>query len=144
MGVAGVVVQALMLVEARRRQVEAQIDTRGVPDDLQVRADPQRLEQVLVNLLLNALDAVADSAQRRVNVTTCRVDGRVRIVVRDSGSGIEAATLPHLFEPFFTTKSVGQGLGLAISRMIASELGGSLDARNGDGGAEFTLELEKA
>jgi two-component system C4-dicarboxylate transport sensor histidine kinase DctB len=145
-GVAGVVVQALMLVEARRRQVEAQIDTRGVPDDLQVRADPQRLEQVLVNLLLNALDAVADSAQRRVNVTACRVDGRVRIVVRDSGSGIEAATLPHLFEPFFTTKSVGQGLGLglAISRMIASELGGSLDARNGDGGAEFTLELEKA
>jgi two-component system C4-dicarboxylate transport sensor histidine kinase DctB len=90
---------------------------------------------------------VADSAQRRVNVTACRVDGRVRIVVRDSGSGIDAATLPHLFEPFFTTKSVGQGLGLglAISRMIASELGGSLDARNSDGGgAEFTVELEGA
>lgn len=146
-GVAGVVVQALMLVEARRRQVEAQIDTRGVPDDLQVWADPQRLEQVLVNLLLNALDAVAESAEKLVDVSASRADGRVRIVVRDRGSGIAAATLPHLFEPFFTTKSVGQGLGLglAISRMIASELGGTLDARNGDGGgAEFTVELEEA
>ncbi len=146
-GVAGTVVQALMLVEARRRQVEAQIDVQGVPDDLRVQGDPQRLEQVLVNLLLNALDAVAESEERLVQVSACRMDGRVRIVVRDSGSGIAVGTLPHLFEPFFTTKSAGQGLGLglAISRMIASELGGSLDARNSDGrGAEFTVELEEA
>ncbi len=145
--VAGVVVQALMLVEVRRRQVGAQIDVLGVPDDLQVWADPQRLEQVLVNLLLNALDAVAESADKRVNVYASRADGRGRILVRDSGNGIDSATLPHLFEPFFTTKSAGQGLGLglAISRMIANELGGSLDARNGDGGgAEFTVELEEA
>lgn len=145
--VAGLVMQALMLVEARRRQVEAQIDTRGVSDGLRVLADPQRLEQVLVNLLLNALDALADSAEKRVDVSASRAGGRVRIVLRDSGCGIAETALPHLFEPFFTTKAVGQGLGLglAISRMIASELGGSLDARNSDaGGAEFTVELEEA
>lgn len=145
--VAGLVVQALMLVEARRRHVGAQIDTQGVPADMRVRADPQRLEQVLVNLLLNALDAVTEAPEKRIGVSASRVDGRVRIVVRDSGGGIAEAALPHLFEPFFTTKSAGQGLGLglAISRMIASELGGSLDARNGDaGGAEFTVELEEA
>ncbi len=145
--VAGLVVQALMLVEARRRQVEAQIDTQGVPGDLRVRADPQRLEQVLVNLLLNALDALAEAPDKRIEVAASRAVGRVRIVVRDSGCGIAEAALPHLFEPFFTTKSAGQGLGLglAISRMIASELGGSLDACNsGAGGAEFTVELEEA
>ena len=145
--VAGVVVQALMLVEARRRQIEALIDTQGVPDGLHVWADPQRLEQVLVNLLLNALDALAESKEKRIGISASRADGRVRIVVRDSGGGISGNVLPHLFEPFFTTKSTGQGLGLglSISRMIASELGGSLDARNGGaGGAEFTVELEEA
>ena len=145
--VAGVVVQALMLVEARRRQIEALIDTQGVPDGLHVWADPQRLEQVLVNLLLNALDALAESKEKRIGISASRADGRVRIVVRDSGGGITGTVLPHLFEPFFTTKSTGQGLGLglSISRMIASELGGSLDARNGGaGGAEFTVELEEA
>lgn len=145
--VAGVVVQALMLVEARRRQIEALIDAQGVPDGLHVWADPQRLEQVLVNLLLNALDALAESKEKRIVISASRADGRVRIVVRDSGGGISGNVLPHLFEPFFTTKSTGQGLGLglSISRMIASELGGSLDARNGGaGGAEFTVELEEA
>ena len=144
---ADVIDQSLMLVEARRRQVKASIDTQGVPDGLQVWADPQRLEQVLVNLLLNALDALADSEERRVDVSASRIDGRVRVVVRDSGGGIAESVLPHLFEPFFSTKSTGQGLGLglSISRMIASELGGSLDARNGvTGGAEFTVELEEA
>ena len=82
-----------------------------------------------------------------IEISASRADGRVRIVVRDSGGGITGTVLPHLFEPFFTTKSTGQGLGLglSISRMIASELGGSLDARNGGaGGAEFTVELEEA
>ena len=145
--VAGLVVQALMLVEARRRQVAAQIDTQGVPDGLSVWADPQRLEQVLVNLLLNALDASTESVEKRVDVSASRTGGRVRIIIRDGGCGIADEALPHLFEPFFTTKAAGQGLGLglAISRMIASELGGDLNARNGEaGGAEFTVELEEA
>jgi two-component system C4-dicarboxylate transport sensor histidine kinase DctB len=145
--VAGVVDQALMLVDARRKHVEARIDTQGIPGDLQAVADLQRLEQVLVNLLLNALDAVAGTAQRRIIVLAERCGGRVSILVRDSGPGIPDEILPHLFEPFFTTKAAGQGigLGLAISRMITTELGGSLEVRNHEeGGAEFTVTLEGA
>ena len=145
--VAGVLYQALMLVEVRRRQTDAPIDTRGVSGDLRVLADPQRLEQVLVNLLLNALDAVSESTARQITVLAEQSERQVRITVRDSGPGIPESVLPHLFEPFFTTKSAGQGLGLglAISRMIATELGGRLDARNReDGGAEFTVTLEGA
>ena len=145
--VAGVVDQALMLVEARRRKIDAQIDVQGISAGLCAWADPQRLEQIVVNLLLNALDAVAESENRVVLVAACRDGKAVRISVRDSGSGLPEAVVPHLFEPFFTTKAAGQGLGLglAISRMIAAELGGSLDARNHEmGGAEFSLILEAA
>ncbi|MDR1935213.1 MAG: GHKL domain-containing protein [Candidatus Accumulibacter sp.] len=145
--VAGVVYQALMLVETQRKRSEARIDARGVADGLRAWADAQRLEQVLVNLLLNAIDAVRESAERRISLSAERRGEEVRIVVRDSGPGIPRAALPRLFEPFFTTKPAGQGigLGLAISRMIASELGGRLDARNHqEGGAEFTVTLEGA
>jgi two-component system C4-dicarboxylate transport sensor histidine kinase DctB len=143
--VAGTVDQMLMLVETRRKRIGARIDTCGIPGDLHVLADAQRLEQVLVNLLLNALDAISESVSRWIMIGAER-DGRwVRIVFRDSGPGIPEAVLPHLFEPFFTTKEAGHGLGLGlpISRMIAVELGGSIEARNLDeGGAEFTVILE--
>jgi two-component system C4-dicarboxylate transport sensor histidine kinase DctB len=144
--VAGVVDQALMLVDARRKHVEARIETR-IPGDLEAVADMQRLEQVLVNLLLNALDAVAGMRERRVMVFARTSLGQVSIAVRDSGSGVPDEVLARLFEPFFTTKAAGQGigLGLAISRMITTELGGCLDVRNPpEGGAEFTVTLERA
>jgi two-component system C4-dicarboxylate transport sensor histidine kinase DctB len=145
--VAGVVYQALMLVETQRKRSEARIDTK-VPDDLRVWADPQRLEQVLVNLLLNAVDAVSECelTRRRINVLAEQRDGQVRILVHDSGPGIPEAVSSRLFEPFFTTKPAGRGigLGLSISRMIMTELGGCLDVRNHEeGGAEFAVTLEK-
>ena len=145
--VAGVVGQALMLVEPRRRKLNAFIDVSELPGDLEVWADAQRLEQVLVNLLLNGLDAVADAEVKRVEIRVHSTTDGVRIVVHDCGPGIPAEVLPHLFEPFFTTKSSGQGLGLglAISRMIVSGFGGRIDVRNPDaGGAEFVVVLEKA
>lgn len=139
--------QAAMLVESRRRQHHANISLPEATGDLQVLADPQRLEQVLVNLLLNALDAVAESAQPRIDVLVRTGDKTVTLTVRDYGPGIPENVLPHLFEPFFTTKSSGQGLGLglAISRMIVLELGGHIDVANRDGnGADFCVTLEKA
>ncbi|MDR2112791.1 MAG: sensor histidine kinase [Candidatus Accumulibacter sp.] len=145
--IASVVYQALMLIEPQRKRSGALIDTRGVPEGLRGWADQQRLEQVLVNLLLNAVDAVSESPERRIDILAERRGGQVRIVVRDSGPGIPEAVWPRLFEPFFTTKAMGRGigLGLAISRMIATELGGCLDARNREeGGAEFTVTLEGA
>jgi two-component system C4-dicarboxylate transport sensor histidine kinase DctB len=147
MHIAGALNQALMLVESQRRQIDAVIDIQPFPHELQVWADPVRLEQVLVNLLRNALDAVADLPERRIAVTVLRNVPEVHLTLRDSGPGIADEALPRLFEPFYTTKSAGQGLGLglAISRMIITELGGRLDVRNPeDGGAEFTVVLEEA
>ncbi|MDR2637838.1 MAG: hypothetical protein LBB55_05820, partial [Zoogloeaceae bacterium] len=112
--VAGVVDQALMLVEARRRRLDARID-REIPGDLWVLADPQRLEQVLVNLLLNALDAVSGAATRQVTLAAGRSGKQAWIGVRDSGPGIAEAVRPRLFEPFFTTKAAGRGLGLGLA-----------------------------
>jgi two-component system C4-dicarboxylate transport sensor histidine kinase DctB len=147
--VATVVDQALMLVEARRRRAGARIVV-DTPDDVEALAEPQRLEQVLVNLLLNALDVVAEAGEadeKRVVVSVHSVERRVHILVRDNGPGIAEDILPRVFEPFFTTKPAGRGLGLGltISRMIVAELGGDLDVRNHEaGGAAFIVRLEKA
>jgi two-component system C4-dicarboxylate transport sensor histidine kinase DctB len=130
-----------------------------------VRCEDLRLEQVLINLIGNALDAVAScDAPRIVIELDARADA-VELVVRDNGPGIAADALPHLFEPFFTTKETGHGLGLglAISSAIARDYGGTLAARNrvapivADGpeggtqadadrshGAEFVLTLRRA
>lgn len=145
--VLNVVCQAAMLVESRRRATEATITLPEIPETLAVLADPQRLEQVLVNLLLNALDAVATASVRQVTLLAAGDAERVRITVQDSGAGIPENALAHLFEPFFTTKSSGQGLGLglSISRMIVQELGGTIEAHNREnGGADFCITLDRA
>lgn len=144
---ADVLNQTLMLVETERRRVDATIEVLPYPEDLQVLSGPIRLGQVLVNLLRNALDAVVGLPERRITVTIDRNGTEVAVTIRDSGPGIPPEILPRLFEPFFTTKPPGQGLGLGlpISRVIITELGGSLDARNHEsGGAEFTVTMEAA
>jgi two-component system C4-dicarboxylate transport sensor histidine kinase DctB len=142
-----VISQAVMMVEPRRRQIMAQIDLPEIPDDIMVLADVQRLEQVLVNLLLNGLDAVAEAGDKRIEISVTCGNGQASLVIHDHGPGIPTEVLPHLFEPFFSTKSSGQGLGLglAISRLIIAELGGRIDARNHETcGAEFSVVLEEA
>ena len=143
----GVICQAAMLVESRRQQLDATIVLPDISEGLRVLADPQRLEQVFVNLLLNALDALADLPVRRIEILVQETGCHVIATVRDGGTGIPESTLPHLFEPFYTTKSSGHGLGLglAISRMIVEELGGEIAATNRpEGGADFCITLEKA
>jgi two-component system C4-dicarboxylate transport sensor histidine kinase DctB len=143
--------QALMLVESRRRQVGVTVVAAPVPADLAVWANAVRLEQVLVNLIRNAIDATAEapqSASAAVHVGVEPDEKWVRITVRDFGAGIPADVLPRLFEPFFTTKDEGQGLGLglAISLAIVEDFGGRLtghNAQDGNGGAQFIIELER-
>jgi two-component system C4-dicarboxylate transport sensor histidine kinase DctB len=139
--------QALLLVETERLRIDATMEVQPFPDDLLILSGPIRLGQVLVNLLRNALDAVADLPVRRITVTIERNETEVAVAIRDSGPGIAPEVLSRLFEPFFTTKPPGQGLGLGlpISRVIITELGGSLNARNHEsGGAEFTVTMEAA
>ena len=139
--------QALMLVEPHRRQVDASILIATESDHITVSGDMQRLEQILVNLLNNALDAVADTSPGTIEISVSDHHGQVKVSVSDSGQGLAEETLAHLFEPFYTTKPSGQGLGLGlyISRVIAGELGGRLEVKNsGTGGAEFSIILEAA
>jgi two-component system C4-dicarboxylate transport sensor histidine kinase DctB len=139
---------ALFLLEQRLRQAQLRPRIDLPPQEIHAWCDPNRLEQVLVNLLRNALDAMEQPGQHASQPALeigARLEGRrVRIWVRDRGPGISAEAAPHLFEPFFTTKDAlsGLGLGLAISAGIVADFGGSLTGANHpDGGAVFTLDI---
>src|SRR5208283_4866019 len=112
-----------------------------------VRGDRVHLQQVLLNLLLNAMDTMNDSASdgRRITVRVQAVGTQVEVAVSDTGHGIPADKLAHVFEPFFSTKPNGLGMGLAISRGIIEAHGGRLWANNNKaGGATFTITLPVA
>jgi two-component system C4-dicarboxylate transport sensor histidine kinase DctB len=138
---------ALFLLNQRTREQAVIIEEEWPGRDVWVLGDSTRLEQVIVNLAANAMDAMVGEAQPHMTIAITEVGDQVRIAVRDNGPGIPEQHLPRLFEPFFTTKESGQGLGLGlvISIGIARELGGDLTAANRpEGGAEFVLHLQKA
>ena len=132
---------ALSMMEPQLKTRKVAI-TRTLPSDpALIFGDRLRLEQVIINLLRNALDATKGVDDPSVEVTLTVTDA-VRLIVRDNGAGIE--DLDALFEPFYTTKQPGDGvgLGLAISSGIVTDLGGRLTARNGaKGGAVFEMTL---
>ncbi len=138
---------ALALLEARIRAEGVRVRTDIPEPARRVRAEPIRLEQVLLNLLGNALDAVATSERREVAVSAAAADGQVRLAVSDSGCGIPPGAIEHVFDPFFTTKEVGEGLGLglSISYNIVKDFGGSMRVASEPGrGTTFTVVLERA
>jgi C4-dicarboxylate-specific signal transduction histidine kinase len=109
-----------------------------------VRGDRVQLQQVVLNLVQNAMEAMTDLDDRRGTVTVrCQVkDGQIGVSVRDSGPGLKAGAEDMIFEPFYTTKPGGMGMGLSIVRSIVEAHGGSIRAANDDvGGAilEFVL-----
>ncbi|MCP1483147.1 two-component system C4-dicarboxylate transport sensor histidine kinase DctB [Pseudomonas chlororaphis] len=139
---AAVVDQALQLLDTRLR--DEQVDTRlQLTRPAWVRGDAIRLEQVLINLLRNALDAMRDKPLKHLEIRLEADQQLWSLSVIDSGGGIAEEQLPNVFDPFFTTKPVGDGLGLglAVSYAIVHELGGRLSAGNQGQGAIFTLSL---
>lgn len=137
--------QALELLGPRIRSEGVEVFCQ-VPADAWVSGDAIRLEQVLINLLNNALDAMQGRALRQLRIEARREVQGWRLSVADSGGGIAPEHLDQVFEPFFTTKPVGQGLGLglAVSYGILRDLGGSLEVRNDAQGAVFELQLAAA
>lgn len=134
---------ALFIVERRIVLEHVRLDVR-MPDDVRALGDANRLEQVLVHLFTNALDAMAGGASPCLMVDVQRKQDRVVICVSDNGAGMTEDVAGHLFELFFTTKDqgAGLGLGLVISAQIVREFGGSLSGTNGaKSGAQFTVEL---
>jgi signal transduction histidine kinase len=111
---------------------------------LRVKGDPIQLQQVVLNAIMNAIDAVSESQskKREVVVATSVSNDRAEILVGDSGPGIAADRLKEIFDPFFTTKEQGMGMGLAIARTIVEAHHGQITAENGSsGGAVFRIKL---
>lgn len=137
---------AIDLVEPHMRAHKVSVALKVPQRRVMVLGGALRLEQVVVNLLTNAADAMAETGGE-ISVTMTVENGLAILCVRDQGNGVAPEHLEAIFDPFFTTKDVGQGLGLGLSIAynIARDFGGSLRARNHeDGGAEFTLSLQVA
>jgi two-component system sensor histidine kinase HydH len=106
-----------------------------------IEADSGQLQQILVNLILNALDAMPRGGKLNLSIALDRTK-HVEIVVKDSGPGISKEIMPRLFEPFVTGKETGSGLGLVVSKRIAEDHGGGISASNPpEGGACFVVRL---
>jgi len=129
--------------EALHRNIH--IETDLAPDLPRVTTDGNQLQQVILNVLDNALDAVAQDGQIWVSTAAAEC-GEVLLTIRDDGPGMSAETLNHIFEPFYTTKSVGEGtgLGLSICFSIIEKLGGRIEVRSAPGeGSTFTIRLPR-
>lgn len=134
---------ALALIGAREQGIEVDValDSRAES----VFAAGVQVQQVLVNLIRNAVEAMAASSTRRLEIRTQRLSQEmVQVSVSDSGQGLDAATAGRLFEPFFSTKGDGMGLGLSICRTIIESLGGSIWAEAEAGGMTFNFTLLSA
>jgi len=125
-----------------------EVETLLTEDLPLIEGDPVQIQQLLVNLVSNAFDAMKQTppGRRKVEISTAgNVDGEVRLTVRDHGSGIPTEVQDRLFDQFFTTKEQGLGMGLAIVRSIVEAHGGQIDAENvADGGARFYFTLPVA
>jgi len=133
--------------EIQQERITMRLDLPRRP--LPVYADSIQIEQVIVNVMQNAIDALRDapSDRREIQLQVGATKGMAQVAVRDSGTGVPAAATEHMFEPFFTTKPTGLGMGLAISRSIIEAHGGRVWVkRRADGGpgttVAFTLPLQ--
>jgi two-component system sensor kinase FixL len=139
---------AVSLIRMEALQQEVEIETRIDPSLPAVLADRIQIEQVLLNLLRNAMDAMeaANTEQRSIVVEARRNGSRsIEVYVADSGPGVSAEMADTVFEPFVTTKPLGMGMGLSISHSIVESHGGSLRMARGVGsGAIFLFDLPTA
>jgi PAS domain S-box-containing protein len=142
-----VVASALSLIEEPLRHLGIEIDVALCPDDLRVCGNAIHLEQVLINFLSNARDAVSAASVKKVAVRTARRGEWIDVSVQDSGCGMTDEHRSRIFDPFFTTKEVGKGtgLGLSISYGIIKDHGGTIDVSSHPGeGSTFTITLPVA
>lgn len=135
---------ALALVNGDGRDVD--FSSQIAPECESVLVVPIQIQQVLVNLIRNALEAMQGSRNKRLRVTSaCHDDGMVRISVSDSGPGLDPHVAKRLFHPFVSTKASGMGLGLSICQTIINAHGGKIWARPSElGGTEFSFTLKSA
>jgi signal transduction histidine kinase len=134
------------VVNSSLKQIQTQIEKRGldlrrnIDDQVFIEGDREKIHQVLLNLLLNAVDASRPGTSIMVTLRKDSSANKAQVTIDDSGEGIRESDLPKVFEPFFTTKSSGTGLGLAIAKNIMDNHGGTITLENNrNGGATVTL-----
>jgi C4-dicarboxylate-specific signal transduction histidine kinase len=139
-----VIERSLLLVQEQLRLRAIEVELELCPDELIVLANPIQLEQVFINLLTNARDALSEAKRKTIRIASSRDDERIRITFSDTGPGIPRELQQRIFDPFFTTKEVGTGtgLGLSITYSILKEYGGEISVVSRPGmGATFLVEL---
>jgi C4-dicarboxylate-specific signal transduction histidine kinase len=132
---------SLMHEQLRLRAIEVDLDLS--PDELVVVGNPIQLEQVFINLLTNARDALAEAPERKIRISSKLEGNEIQIALADSGAGIPEQIQARIFDPFFTTKETGAGtgLGLSITYSIVKEHGGEIALAPSPGGARFEITL---
>jgi signal transduction histidine kinase len=137
--------RGVRLMADELRATGVSVEGPDVGDPWRVRGDPRRLQQVCLNLLLNARDAMPEGGRVHLALALSRDETQVVVTVTDEGPGLGGVDRQRLFEPFWTTREKGSGLGLAISRRIVEDMGGTLELRDrGDRrGAEARLSLPR-
>jgi C4-dicarboxylate-specific signal transduction histidine kinase len=142
-----VIERSLSLMQEQLRQQEISVDLELAVNEAVVLGNPIQLEQVFINLLTNARDALADAPERAIRIASVVRPDLVSVTLFDTGPGIPEGLEQRIFDPFFTTKEVGTGtgLGLSITYGIIKEHGGTISvARAPGGGASFLIELPLA
>lgn len=144
LSLAPIIERVISLVQGRARKQHVSFEAPQLAGPLWVNADEDLIQQLLLNLVLNALDAMPQGGVIHIEVLR-GADDQVAVRVRDTGPGIAPHILPVIFERFVSSKETGVGLGLPVSRRIAEEHGGNLTAENlPHGGASFTFQLPAA
>lgn len=135
--------RCLELLQPKLSKHNITINVKMFPKDLKILADPDLMDQVIINLLLNAIDAIKDMREPQVTiVASTNLNNRTTIEIADNGKGIKQDILDKIFMPFFTSKKSGSGIGLSLSRQIMQMHKGSISVRSKpDDGALFTLVL---
>lgn len=135
---------ALELLGPSIKKSGATLEVRLDPDDLEVYANNVLLQQVLVNLIGNSLQAVADQEEKKISIAAKKMDGWAELTIVDNGPGVAKQFRQAIFEPFVTTKESGKGLGLGltITARIMREMGGSIEYQDGGSGACFVVQLQ--
>ncbi|MGO2236455.1 MAG: ATP-binding protein [Marinomonas sp.] len=142
-----VIQDAIELMSSQITDQHCTLNYKASSASFYVLAEPIRLEQVMVNLISNAVDALSSASVKQLSIRVYEQDDKIMIDVHDTGIGIEEGQLEQIFDPFFTQKEVGQGLGLglSISYNIVQDFGGQIRVSSTpEAGSRFTLELKKA
>lgn len=110
--------EVLIPFESQNKEIKFEIET----EDIKIKTDIDKLQQILVNVIQNSVDAVSETDEKTIHIKTEKSDGKIKIEIEDTGTGMDDITLKQAFEPFFTTKSKGTGLGLAIVKRLCEVL----------------------